>query len=200
MSTTAEPAPSHYDRHYKAGGFGYEAKRRKWVAWVKKHHVKRFGMTGKVLDAACGNGFWTDVLRQLGLDAQGFDLSAEGIRAACAQYPKNAYTEGNAEIEIASFVGQFDWVFVRGISHLHRTRLDTDEARAMVRTLLSYTKPGGKMLHSYHTTQDGTNPKGNHFNHTLGDLAKLMETAGTVVDASVVDDFVQLVVARREQS
>lgn len=96
----------------------------------------------------------------------------------------NPYTEGDAEIEIPSFVGRFDWVFVRGISHLHRSRLDTDEARAMVRTLLSYTKPGGRMLHSYHTTQDGTGPKGSHFNHTLGDLAKLMETAGTIVDAS----------------
>ncbi|MCP4449433.1 MAG: hypothetical protein GY811_29480 [Myxococcales bacterium] len=54
------------------------------------------------------------------------------------------------------------------------------------------------MIHSYSTSQDGTDPKGNHFNHTLGGMAKLMETAGKIVDASVVGSFVQLVVQRRE--
>lgn len=67
----------------------------------------------------------------------------------------------------------------------------------MVGTLLSYTKQGGKMIHSYHTLQDGTDPKGNHFNHTVQDLKQLMETAGEVVDQSVVDNFVQLVTVRR---
>lgn len=194
---TTDSGSSHYNRHYKKGGFGYEADREKWTKWVQKNYLERFGMKGKVLDFACGNGFWTDVLREVGLDSQGCDLSTEGVKWAKKEFPKNKYDVGNAEIETPKFVEHFDWVFVRGISHLHRPSLDTDEARMMVKTLLSYTKPDGKMIHSYSTTQDGTDPKGNHFNHTLGDMAKLMETAGKIVDASVVGSFVQLVVQRR---
>ena len=45
------------------------------------------GLTGRVVDAGCGPGHWTDFLSRLGLDAEGVDLAEPFLARARAAYP-----------------------------------------------------------------------------------------------------------------
>lgn len=45
------------------------------------------GLTGRVVDAGCGPGHWTDFLARQGLDAEGVDLAEPFLARARAAYP-----------------------------------------------------------------------------------------------------------------
>ncbi|MFE5294007.1 class I SAM-dependent methyltransferase [Isoptericola sp. NPDC056618] len=45
------------------------------------------GLTGRVVDAGCGPGHWTDFLARRGLDAEGVDLAEPFLARARAEYP-----------------------------------------------------------------------------------------------------------------
>jgi len=45
------------------------------------------GLTGRVVDAGCGPGHWTDFLARQGLDAEGVDLAEPFLDRARAEYP-----------------------------------------------------------------------------------------------------------------
>ncbi|MFE5307880.1 class I SAM-dependent methyltransferase [Isoptericola sp. NPDC056605] len=45
------------------------------------------GLTGRVVDAGCGPGHWTDFLARQGLDAEGVDLAEPFLALARAAYP-----------------------------------------------------------------------------------------------------------------
>ncbi|MGF0115132.1 class I SAM-dependent methyltransferase [Promicromonospora sp. Marseille-Q5078] len=45
------------------------------------------GLTGRVVDAGCGPGHWTDFLARQGLDAEGVDLAEPFLERARSAYP-----------------------------------------------------------------------------------------------------------------
>lgn len=194
-----QPKVSHYDRLYAGGGFGYEAQRRRWRAWVRRHYVDAFGLQRgeRLLDIPCGDGFWTSVLAELGLDARGVDLSPGGVEAAKSRYPDIEFAVGNAEQDLPFAERSFDVVFSRGITHLHRPELFTDESIRMARNLMRYVAPGGLLLVSYYTKRDGSLAT-RHAQHPVSDLVKLFEAGGDVFRVEVVGDFVQIGVQHRE--
>ena len=189
----------HYDRLYASGGFGYEANRPRWRAWVGQHYIEAFGLQAgeRLLDIPCGDGFWTSVFAELGFDACGVDLSPGGIDTAWQRYPGIAFAVGDAEQDLPFAKRSFDVVFSRGITHLHRPKLFKDSSLRMARNLMDYVRPGGLLLVSYYTKRDGSQPD-RHAQHPVSDLVELFETAGDVFKVEVIDNFVQIGVQHRD--
>ncbi|WP_292859917.1 class I SAM-dependent methyltransferase [Microbacterium sp.] len=52
---------------------------------------------GRVLDAGCGPGHWTDYLRGLGLDVRGIDIAPEFVAHARATYPDTTIDIGDID-------------------------------------------------------------------------------------------------------
>jgi 2-polyprenyl-3-methyl-5-hydroxy-6-metoxy-1,4-benzoquinol methylase len=192
-------AESTYDRHYRAGGFRYEARRAHWEAWVRDHYIRAFDLRrgSRLLDIPCGDGFWSSIFHRHGFSVTGLDLSRGGIEIARARYQGICFDVANAEQDLPVPTEGFDVVFSRAISHLHRADVLTDSSTRMIRNLMRYVAPRGLLLVSYHTTRDGSVVGVKH-NHPVSSLVALCEMAGDVVHVEVVDDYVQIGVERRD--
>ena len=59
--------------------------------------AKEFGCRGKVLDAGCGEGYYSNQLQQaLGADLLGLDVSKEAVRVAASKYKNCQFVCGTA--------------------------------------------------------------------------------------------------------
>ncbi len=56
---------------------------------LDRNRIERWARqtSGRVLDAGCGPGHWTDFLHKLGVDVSGIDLVPEFIQSACIRFP-----------------------------------------------------------------------------------------------------------------
>jgi len=90
----------------------------------------------KVVDLGCGAGIFTNLLRSLGLDVSGIDISERLVEVARKKYPQIKFTVG--DVEKLPFPDEsFDGVFLSGIlHHLPDTTLCATE-------VLRILKPGG---------------------------------------------------------
>lgn len=189
---------SHYDRLYQGEGFGYEKQRAMWKRWVRRHYIRSFALKRgeRLLDIPCGDGFWASLFSRQGFRVSGMDISEGGIEAARRRYPGIDFRVGDAEGPLPYAPGEFDVVFSRGISHLHRENLWRKGTARMVRNLMDLVSPTGLLLVSYHTRRDRPGSKTHAF-HPVSDLVKLFETVGDPYRVEVVDDFVQIGVQHR---
>ncbi len=163
-----------YEQLYKEGGFGYEAERKKWVAWVQRHYVEAFNLKPprrrlsrrsrpSLLDIPSGDGFWTSVFSELGFDAEGIDLSPAGVDAATTRYPLLTFQVGDAEESLPVPENSFDVVFSRGITHLHHRDLFTARSEKMATNFMKYVKDDGLLLVSYFTKRDSGGTERHHY-------------------------------------
>jgi SAM-dependent methyltransferase len=184
---------SHYDRLYQEGGFGYEKQRAMWRRWVRRHYIRSFALKRgeRLLDIPCGDGFWASLFSGQGFRVSGVDVSEGAIEAARRRYPGIDFRVGDAEGPLPYASGEFDVVFSRGISHLHRENLWREATVRMARNLMELVSPTGLLLVSYHTRRDRSGSKAHAF-HPVSDLVKLFETVGDPYRIEVVDDFVQI--------
>ena len=145
----------HYDQLYASGGFGYkQCNHRKKLQGL----CRELGLTGKVLDAPCGDGFWGKLLRRIGCQVTFADLSSVG----CSKCNGIAW---DLEKLNEQWIGQFDWVFSRAISHLHHESLAS--VPLVFDNLVQYAP---KVLVIYWTDQSRRNMNGRHFCHTKESL------------------------------
>jgi len=145
MSNLAEA----YDANYRRDNyFEYE----NWMyrpfirALIKKAGLKR---GDRVLDAGCGQGFFSKLLCDIGLDIVGVDLSVEGIKTA-----KRNCTNPKAEFRAADimslpYASTFDCVYNRSCSLYNKRNLQ--ECDEVTETLFRYVKPGGVLIFDYYT-------------------------------------------------
>jgi SAM-dependent methyltransferase len=189
---------SHYDRHYGGEGFGYERQRGMWTRWVRQHYISSFGLKRgqRLLDIPCGDGFWASLFAQRGLRVSGVDISEGGVEVARRRYPGIDFRVGNAEGPLPYEPGEFDVVFSRGISHLHREDLGTESTGRMAHTLMSLVSPKGLLLVSLHTRRDHSGSEVHVF-HPVSALVELFESVGDPYRVEVVDDYVQIGVQHR---
>jgi 2-polyprenyl-3-methyl-5-hydroxy-6-metoxy-1,4-benzoquinol methylase len=80
---------------------------------MSDHHFERyryatFAAHGRILDAACGCGYGTQMLSEGAREVVGVDISAEAIRWANKFFPGPKYIQGM--IEEAPWEGQFDTI------------------------------------------------------------------------------------------
>lgn len=96
---------------------------------------------GRVLDAGCGPGHWTDHLARLGLDARGIDLVPSFIDHARSTYPGVAFDVRSIDaIDEAdgSLNGVLSW-----FSTIHHT---PDVIAAPIAEFARVLRPGGQLV------------------------------------------------------
>jgi SAM-dependent methyltransferase len=191
-STTAD-----YDRHYAAGGFGYEERREHWLAWARRHYVEDFGLApGRLLDVGCGDGFWTSVFTELGFEAIGVDRSPGGIEAALSKYPGIPFLVVDADEPLPFAEGSFDVIFCRAISHFGEPNLEAAHVTTLIARLMELLAPDGVLLASYNTKRDGSSVHGRTY-HPVSALLRLLEGGGDPFRVEVVGNYVQIGVVHR---
>jgi SAM-dependent methyltransferase len=138
---TEESAVRFYDGRY-AKGYMEE-----WPAWKKRRVatlIRELNLpdTGHALDFGCGQGVFTEVLREAlpGWTISGTDLSGEAIDAAARRFPDCRFFRLPAELSPSS-VASFDLLFTHHVlEHVINIERTWD-------LMASFLKPGGAMLH-----------------------------------------------------
>jgi hypothetical protein len=185
---TPDQSEKAYDRLYKRGGFRYGKKQ---AGWFRREVIERYSIAGTVLDAPCGNGFFSKLLQSSGCTATATDLSEAGVKAA-----GNNAVQWNLEQINPDWTGRYDWVMSRAISHLHRKEIDTPESAAVFRNLLSYCKPEtGRLCVVYWTNQsDRDSTSGCHWNHPLKRISELLSQFGTIETNEMRGQYAHVIV------
>jgi hypothetical protein len=159
-----------YDKLYSNGGFKYSSS--VWLPRIQKL-VDKHGIEGRVLDAPAGDGFWSRLLRMSMNERQKrlqsnvsptvkpVDLSEIGCE-------KSNGVLWNLNQFNPKWVGEFDWIFCRGISHLHHEHIDTTP-------FTHFNQYSSQWVVIYSTTQTSAQSKsGHHWNHTKKQLDNVL--------------------------
>ncbi|MGF6823172.1 ubiquinone/menaquinone biosynthesis C-methylase UbiE [Microbacterium sp. ZKA21] len=99
---------------------------------------------GRLLDAGCGPGHWTQLLHDGGRDAVGVDLSAQFVTTARSRYPDLRFEQANLRdvpFEDAVFDGILAWYAM-----IHVPPAELPEILAELARVLA---PGGSLLIGY---------------------------------------------------
>lgn len=140
---------AHYNAQYqKRNYFGYRE-------WLYDRYVSSLIRAcalkpgASVLDVGCGQGFFSYLFQKHGMNVQGVDISEVGIRAAQCAYGHLGVSFAVADIEHDTFPGQFDCVFVRGLSLYNRS--DFAENDEITKKLLKLVSPSGVLIFLYYS-------------------------------------------------
>jgi SAM-dependent methyltransferase len=105
-----------------------------------------------VLDAGCGQGFFTWLFGDLGFKAVGVDISGEGILAAQKEYGSGRARFEVGDISELPYGEVFDCVFCRCFSPYNSE--DFEVNRKITDVFLRYVKSGGIFLFIYYSILD----------------------------------------------
>lgn len=170
---------------------GYEARRDTLRAWAQKHYIEEFGLSGTLLDAGCGNGFWSGLFADAGLTVEGFDVRPDLADDARRKYPSIPFHVADA-MELLPF-GRYDTVFARTLPQFFGPTLQP--MTTLVANLERHVNPGGLLLLSIYTDGSGEDRPmmaGDKTAHMYSTPA-LMEAAGSR-EAVCVGNYVQIAV------
>ncbi|MGR0160547.1 class I SAM-dependent methyltransferase [Paenarthrobacter nitroguajacolicus] len=104
------------------------------LAWAK-------GLSGKIIDAGCGPGQWTDFLHSAGASIEGVDLVPEFVETAKRSYPDAQFSLGSLErlpTPDQSLAGILAWYSVIHTPPAYIGKVLDEFARCI--------KPGGGLL------------------------------------------------------
>lgn len=138
--------------------------------------------TGRMLDAGCGPGLWTEFLHDGHRDVIGVDIATQFLAAARNRFPHLAFEQASLRalpFEDASFGGILGWY---SLIHTPPTELPL-----ILAELARVLEPGGSLLIGYF---DG--PPRERFSHAVAaayfwsaeTLSVLLEEAGLTVTAT----------------
>jgi 2-polyprenyl-3-methyl-5-hydroxy-6-metoxy-1,4-benzoquinol methylase len=169
-----------YDEKYRQSNyFQYRVwLYRPFVRALAKRAKLRRG--GRLLDAGCGQGFFTSLFAGLGFKAVGVDISAAGVSAA-----NQAYHSSGASFKVGNVLqlecrNEFDCVFSRSCS-LYNSE-DFETKHGVTDRLLTYVRPGGILIFDYYSRLDGNRKPKQWIYHSLGSVQKhFSRYAGTEV-------------------
>jgi SAM-dependent methyltransferase len=159
-----------YDRLYKTPHH-FKYRNLMYVPFLSALATKaglRKGM--HILDAGCGQGYFTHLFATLGYRSTGVDISEEGIKFAKGLYSHPLLDFQVADILTPLSAGPFDAVFIRSCSlyNSHSFAYNNEVSRH----LLNHLKSGGILIMDYHTSfaQRRSTPAWRH--HTFADFKK----------------------------
>jgi SAM-dependent methyltransferase len=140
---------SEYDRAYcKPHYFDHkETVERPFI--VSLTQKARLSAGASILDAGCGQGFFTWLFAQLGFRATGIDISNQAILSAQREYTSSGARFEVGDIGSLSYIEAFDCVFARGLSLYNSD--DFEVAHHVTDVFLKYLKPGGVFIFVYYT-------------------------------------------------
>lgn len=160
----AEPERAFYDRMYRTKNyFGHSR-------WVFRPFIRALiAVSGlapgsRVLDAGCGQGFFSDLLAAEGLRVFSTDISVVGLAVTRAN-ARNSRVFAS-DLMTAAFVRPFDAVFIRSCSLFNTSELT--RLRPFIRQLHGMVRPGGVVIFVYNTNASGA--RGSWTHHRLEDL------------------------------
>jgi 2-polyprenyl-6-hydroxyphenyl methylase/3-demethylubiquinone-9 3-methyltransferase len=88
----------------------------------------------KVIDIGCGNGAFTELIRNLGFDVLGIEPSADGVAVARSAYPSLQVEQASAYDNLSSRFGVFDAVVCLEVfEHLYSPRIAMSRVAALLR-------------------------------------------------------------------
>lgn len=174
----------------------YEAKRGLLRKWVARHYIGEFELSGSLLDAGCGSGFWSGLFADAGLEVRAFDNRPDLVAQARQWYPEIRFSVADAEQPLR-FMGKFDVVFARTLPQFYAPTLDG--MTRVVENLLRHVKPGGFVLLSIYSDGTGqdrpTLSDGMARHHTDRALeAAVARARGKVTKRARVGNYLQLAV------
>lgn len=186
------------DTFYADGGYGYD--KFKSTQWARKHYRDDFGLDNlgncpTLLDAGCGDGFWTAIFAELGFSATGVDRSTDAITTAKEKWPGPRYLLRDLESPLQD-EGSFDIVFCRAIAPSAYPQ--SERNLRIMRNLAAVLRHGGVLLFSRSSNLSGEplrskltgdpapQPK-------LSEFVSMVESAGLIpYRCTVIGDMVQV--------
>jgi len=193
-------AVASYDKKYSGGGWTYrEPGERKHLEIM----LKAAGLEppASIIEVACGMGFHTNLLHQMGFRVVGNDYSEIGIHKAQQEYPDIRFVWGDSQKLPETFGrDRFDAVMARGHSHHHydlplsgKSRKGVDVV-ASTKSMFELIKPGGAMMMTIRTSFAGDDYSDGVVNNELAAYASLFSRFGsveTIMDlegTAIIDD------------
>jgi len=165
-----DPGATYADKYKRSDYFSYRS-------WVYKPFVRalvqRAGLEhgSTILDAGCGQGYFTNMFAELGLTAVGVDLSAEGVAAAQRRYKHSRVRFEVGDVLKLPYVKCFDCVFVRGCSVYNAPDFALNHEATDI--LLTYLRPGaGCLIFDYHTNFCARKRSDSWINHSLATIER----------------------------
>ena len=121
-----------------------------------------------LLDLGCGQGFFSSLFHQQGLNVCGLDLSETGIRSARQACAARGIAFMVANAHNLPFLNSFDCIFTRACSLYNQK--DFPFLGAITDELISYLNDGGVFVFAYNTRFDSSVRSDTWTYHTLSDF------------------------------
>jgi SAM-dependent methyltransferase len=174
-----------YDRFYAdQWHWRYGTPRGRLYEWVKVRFkiIRRYRIQegSRVLELACGQGYHVDLMRRLGMDVVGVDISRKGIEFARKQFPKSTYYHVDATEDLPFPKEHFDVIWSHGAGFFHYDVTDA-ETEAVVRSHLQNLRSGGLYIVVISTDLSGRKPPGRTdqvWMNTLDDYRSMLRRHG----------------------
>lgn len=179
---------------YPAVFAGYEERREQLRSWARRHYIEAFRLKPcRMLDVACGEGFWSALFAAEGFAVSGFDAEPLFVEAANEKYPEIDIRLASIE-EPPVYERPFELLFIRGLPHFYSDDLEPVAALRGLRHLLSesglllvacYTDGSGKMRPGAFS--------GEHRHNTVASITATVEAAGYAVEqVERVSNYLQI--------
>lgn len=163
-------AKTHYNKIYaNENYFGYSE--RLYESYIEAL-IRKVGLPrgAAVLDAPCGQGFFSYLFHKQGMKVRGADISTVGIARAREAYASSDIEFLVADIRKLPFPGQFDCIYTRSCSLYNSP--DFIANSDVTTHLLRLLKPGGIFIFAYNTNLRCSDPDPANcwINHSLTDV------------------------------
>jgi len=123
-----------------------------------------------LLDAGCGQGFFTNLFAENGLVATGVDISEVGIAAATSAYTCSGARFASGDIRRLGWKDKFDCVFTRSCSLYNSDIFQEDHETTDA--LIDYVCKGGCLCFSYYSRLGHPNRSKGWIYHSIDDVRR----------------------------
>lgn len=166
----------------------YQPERVKYTIFAREHYINEFGLSGRLLDAGCGDGFWSSVFREYGIETVGIDKDQSSIDRGLARWPFLDMRCMEIADATQNELGYFDWVFLRGVSPFYGATFTP--CIVILKTVL---RIADHVLLAFWTDQSGKQDKDGIWHYSLGTYAHMVEAAGgEVLKRTVAGKYLQI--------
>lgn len=196
--TPTPPAVGDCSQATASAKLGYEERRDELERFVDRHYIEQFRINpSAMLDVGCGDGFWTDIFARRGFSPIGVDPDSTAIATARRRCQLETMRAGYApgcmpafecstleelRLSAPSAPALFRLVFARTVPHFYQPTLEP--GTALVRAMLRYLHPQGRILISVYSDQSETTYTDGATHHHLSNLVRATLEAPAEIKAT----------------